>query len=231
MGVVSDDAHPPADILAGQELVLELYDALTKTADWNDTLLVICYDEHGGFYDHVDPPAVPAGEQSEYPTYGVRVPAIAVGPRVKPHVCHELFDHTSLIKTILLPFSRDPEQALARMPARVQKAQDLSVILQDQPRTELPSHEHRRPIIDRWHLRARAERRARGPYQASSAVDGARHPLVLTDYQAEFVRFAQAIERIDHRRRLWRRGRRTGGTAAPPERRPEPPAAEPVASG
>jgi phospholipase C len=201
---VSNDDHPPADILAGQELVLELYDALAKTADWDDTLLVICYDEHGGFYDHVNPPPVSPGDGSKYPTYGVRVPVIAVGPRVRPHVCHDLFDHTSLIKTILMRFAADPQRALARMPPRVRAARNLGVILEEEPRAELPSHEYLHPIMDDWRSRARAERRAGGPSAPSSAVDGAGHALVLTDYQSEFVRFARAIERIDHRAAPWR---------------------------
>ena len=75
--------------------MLELYDALVNSPNWNDTLLVITYDEHGGFYDHVAPPAVPAGDPSPYPTYGVRVPALVVGPRVRNCVCHDFFDHTS----------------------------------------------------------------------------------------------------------------------------------------
>ena len=80
-------------------------------------MLVIIYDEHGGFYDHVSPPKVDDG--SEYETYGVRVPALIVGPRVKQHVCHQLFDHTSLIKTILLRFAGDGERAIDEMSARV----------------------------------------------------------------------------------------------------------------
>jgi phospholipase C len=234
LNVVSNDDHPPADILAGQQLALDLYDALTKTAAWNDTLLVICYDEHGGFYDHVNPPHVPAGDGSKYTTYGARVPVIVVGPRVRPHVCHELFDHTSLIKTILRRFAPDPHRALARMPARVRAAQDLGVILQEEPRADLPSHEHLHPIMDQWRNRARAQRLAQGPNQASSAADGAGHPLVLTDYQAEFARFAHAINRIDQRHGRWRVRRARGesppnapqpGTEGPnPEAEPGTPA-------
>jgi phospholipase C len=205
---VSNDDHPPGDILAGQELVLELYDALAKTADWNDTLLVICYDEHGGFYDHVDPPPVNPGDGSKYPTYGVRVPVIAVGPRVRPHVCHETFDHTSLIKTILMRFAADPQRALARMPARVRAAQDLGAILAEEPRADLPPHDHLYGVMDEWRNTARASRRANGPSEPSSAVDGAGHTLALTDYQDEFVRFAHAINRLDRRARRWRPARR-----------------------
>ncbi len=190
---LSNDDHPPSDILAGQELVLELYDALTKTADWDDTLLVVCYDEHGGFYDHVDPPLVNDG--SGYPTYGVRVPALVIGPRVKRGVSNQLFDHTSLIKTILLRFAADPQQAIASMPARVQAAPDLGVLLQDEPRRDIPTHDDLHTIIDAWRNRARAERRVSSAGGPSSAVDGAGHRLALTDIQKEFALFVGALRK------------------------------------
>jgi phospholipase C len=190
---VSNDDHPPADILAGQELVLEIYDALVKTTDWEDTLLVVCYDEHGGFYDHVNPP--PVDDSPKFSTYGVRVPALAIGPRVKQGVCHQLFDHTSLIKTILLRFAADPQRALANMPARVQNASDLGVVLQDEPRRDIPTHDHLHTVIDDWRNSARAQRRAGRAGTPSSAADGAGHPLVLTDFQAEYARYVAALRK------------------------------------
>jgi len=57
LGPDSNDDHPPSDVLAGQDLVLRIYDALSSTDSWAKTLLLITYDEHGGFYDHVTPPA------------------------------------------------------------------------------------------------------------------------------------------------------------------------------
>ncbi|MCA1569821.1 MAG: hypothetical protein LC798_05755 [Chloroflexi bacterium] len=52
-----DDDHPDADMSRGQRFIWKAYDALTKNqAAWNETLLLITYDEHGGFYDHVIPP-------------------------------------------------------------------------------------------------------------------------------------------------------------------------------
>jgi phospholipase C len=190
---ISNDDHPPADILAGQALVLEVYDALVRTADWEDTLLVVCYDEHGGFYDHVNPP--PVNDSPKFSTYGVRVPALAIGPRVKQGVCHQLFDHTSLIKTILLRFAADPQRALANMPARVQAAPDLGVVLQDEPRHDIPSHDYLHTVIDDWRNSARAERRASRTGAPSSAADGAGHPLVLTDFQKEYARYVAALRK------------------------------------
>ena len=56
----SNDDHPPSDIRAGQAFVFDVYDALLRSRDWADTLLVVTYDEHGGFYDHFPPPRLPS---------------------------------------------------------------------------------------------------------------------------------------------------------------------------
>jgi phospholipase C len=172
----SNDDHPPSDVRAGQAFVLEIYEALRHSTDWEDTLLVIVYDEHGGFYDHVAPPALPFDDGSGYATYGLRVPALLVGPRVARRVCHRLFDHTTLIKTILQRFAADPHQAIARMGTRVAHAPHLGVVLLDEPRSDIPEPEEAREAIDAWSVEARASRRAseRG---FSAAPDGSRTAL------------------------------------------------------
>jgi phospholipase C len=53
------DEHPPADIRAGQYFVSQIITALRNSPSWNDSVLFFTYDEHGGFYDHVFPPAAP----------------------------------------------------------------------------------------------------------------------------------------------------------------------------
>jgi phospholipase C len=185
----SDDDHPPSDIKAGQALVLDLYEALVTSPDWLDTLLVIVYDEHGGFYDHVAPDPVDDGSGS--PTYGVRVPALVVGPRVRRFVCKQMFDHTSLIKTILLRFAEDPEGAIARIGGRVEHAPHLGVVLEDEPRTDIADHGHLHEQLEEWRAQARAKRR--GAHSPSVASDGAGQPLVLNELQEEFATFALAM--------------------------------------
>lgn len=185
----SNDDHPPADIKAGQALVLEVYEALINSPNWEDTLLVIVYDEHGGFYDHVSPPAAPTG--SAYATLGVRVPALLVGPRVPRLVAHQTFDHTTLIATILRRFAANPERAMSRMPARVQEAPDLGGLITAAPRSDLPDTAALREEIEGWRTQARRARRAKDGRAPDG--EGAGNPVVLHDFQEEYLKFALAM--------------------------------------
>jgi phospholipase C len=116
--------------MAGQELVLTLLTALAASPLWKKSLLVIVYDEHGGFFDHVDPRTfTPEDDRPTFRRYGVRVPALVVSPFVDPGVSHTVFDHTSLLKTILLRFCEDPEAAIKAMGRRVMHANHLGQLL------------------------------------------------------------------------------------------------------
>jgi phospholipase C len=136
LGPDSNDDHPPSDVIAGQDLVLTIYHALSSAETWTKTLLIITYDEHGGFYDHVPPPAA-VDDDHEFQRLGVRVPALLVSPLVAagsssvdllgPDV-H--FDHTSLIKTILTRFCNTNGQIPA-LTTRVAAAQHLGHLLSD----------------------------------------------------------------------------------------------------
>ena len=115
----SNDDHPPSDVRDGQLLVLSVYHALASGPLWDKTLLVITYDEHGGFHDHVPPPPAEDDDPDLFGLYGIRVPAIVVSPWVAPgSVSHTVFDHTSIIKTILLRFcgEADLEQRGSHLP-------------------------------------------------------------------------------------------------------------------
>jgi phospholipase C len=98
-----NDDHPPHDSQATQGLVGHVFNVLRRNAAlWSKVLLVVLYDEHGGFYDHVSPPdAVPPDahrQEYAFDRLGVRVPAIFVSPWLEAQVVHEGFDHTSLLK-------------------------------------------------------------------------------------------------------------------------------------
>jgi phospholipase C len=195
----SNDDHPPSDVHAGQALVLELYEALVNSKGWRDTLLVVVYDEHGGFYEHVPPPPVPHGDPSKYPTLGVRVPALIIGPRVKRHVCNDTLEHTSLIATILRCALDDPDAdaAIENMPWRVQKAPHLGSLLEAEPRAEMLDRDRLRDEIaeareklDEWRTNAREARRARDGQPSSETDGGAGQAQELLDWQEQFLGFA-----------------------------------------
>ncbi|HKO44836.1 MAG TPA: alkaline phosphatase family protein [Pyrinomonadaceae bacterium] len=167
----SNDDHPPSDVMAGQDLVLKLYNAVVNSPAWKKTLLVIVYDEHGGFYDHVEPEDA-ADDDPDFRKFGVRVPAIVVSPWVeRGMVSHKVFDHTSLIKTILLRFCRRPDGTIPDMGARVNNAEQLGTLLTlDTPREPTPVTAYQNLIervaqwrTDNFKKRMMNQSRARAP--------------------------------------------------------------------
>lgn len=102
-GKNENDQHPPTDIMRGELLVAKVYNAIRNNdALWKSTLLVVTYDEHGGFYDHVPPPATVAPDDDtkefSFDRLGVRVPTVLVSPWLDAAVLHTEFDHTSLLR-------------------------------------------------------------------------------------------------------------------------------------
>ena len=172
----SNDDHPPSDVMAGQDLVLKLYNAVVNSSAWSKTLLVITYDEHGGFFDHVKPEAA-ADDKPNFRQYGVRVPALVVSPWVeRGKVSHDVFDHTSIIKTILLRFCRRPDGTIPDMGARVTNARQLgSLLTLDTPRDPTPveAYQHLIERIAQWRadgFKTRALNQARGRAPAKPQV-------------------------------------------------------------
>jgi phospholipase C len=96
----SGDDHPHADIRVGQQFLNQIYDAVTQSPDWENTVLVINYDEWGGFFDHV-PPTVAPDANPDWGLRGFRVPCLVISPRSRRgSVHHGEFDHTSVLKLI-----------------------------------------------------------------------------------------------------------------------------------
>ncbi|MGD0693531.1 MAG: alkaline phosphatase family protein [Terriglobia bacterium] len=90
-----DSEHPPADAYQGMWHVTHLVDALMESPDWKDSVIILTWDDYGGFYDHVPPPNV-----DRY-GYGPRVPALIISPFAKAGViCHTYFDFTSPLRLI-----------------------------------------------------------------------------------------------------------------------------------
>jgi phospholipase C len=94
------DDHPPHDPALGQKFIGLVVDALTNSPAWDKSVLILLYDEAGGFFDHVPPP--PTGIANDLdPYYGFRVPALVVSPYSRAGgVSHTLYDHTSFIASL-----------------------------------------------------------------------------------------------------------------------------------
>lgn len=109
---VNGDEEGPADMAYGEAFVSKVVNAVLHSPAWHRTLLIWTFDEHGGYADHVPPPAAipPDGIQPDlakgdfaggYDMYGPRVPAVVVSPYSKPGgVSNTVYDHTSVLATI-----------------------------------------------------------------------------------------------------------------------------------
>jgi phospholipase C len=103
---ISNSYHPPGDIRNGEAFMNSIYKAVTTGPRWKNSLLIITFDEWGGFFDHVVPDAapIPQGERDIGNTDGLRgfrVPTILVSPFVKRgSISSRVYDHTSILKLI-----------------------------------------------------------------------------------------------------------------------------------
>ncbi|KAL9686017.1 hypothetical protein QQ045_023472 [Rhodiola kirilowii] len=114
-----NDDHPSHDVAEGQKFIKEVYETLRASPQWNEMLFIIIYDEHGGFYDHVQTPYQgipnpdgiigPAPFHFNFDRLGVRVPCLMISPWIKPGtVLHgpsgpfptSEFEHSSIPATV-----------------------------------------------------------------------------------------------------------------------------------
>jgi phospholipase C len=138
--------HPNYDVALGEQLIHDVYYAVRNGKGWNQTLLIITYDEHGGCYDHVPPPvgAVPPdnceGEYGfDFKRFGVRVPTVLVSPLIEAGTVFRVpansmpLDHTSILKTV------EKRWGLPNLTARDAAAPDIGAVLTlKTPRTDDP---------------------------------------------------------------------------------------------
>jgi phospholipase C len=104
-----DSQHPTHSVLLGDQMRRRVYTTLASSPDvWRSTLLIVTWDEHGGFYDREAPPeTVPpipgktATDGFGFDTLGVRVPAVVVSPLIEQgSLSPELHDHASIVRTV-----------------------------------------------------------------------------------------------------------------------------------
>ncbi len=145
-GSAGNSQHPNYDVALGEVFLQQVYQALRSGPGWNQTLLIITYDEHGGLYDHVPPPSGATPPDSsigefgfDFTRFGVRVPAVLVSPLIPAGTIFRVpdgatpIDHTSVLKTVELRFG------LPSLTARDAAAPDLGGVLTlTTPRTDDP---------------------------------------------------------------------------------------------
>jgi len=133
----ANDDHPPHDVLEGERLIADVYNSIRANEElWMSSLLVVLWDEHGGLYDHVEPPFAtqPDNRQEEFTfdRLGVRVPAVLVSPWVPKQVLGMQFDHTSLLKYVQVKWK------LQGLGDRVLKANSFQPVFLSEPRKDAP---------------------------------------------------------------------------------------------
>ena len=161
LSTIGGDEEDPQDLAYGEAWAHAVVNAVLHSPAWPRTLLVYTYDEHGGYYDHVPPPAAvapdaippalaPGDTPGGYTIYGPRVPAVVVSPYARPNaVTNVVHDHTSVLATIeakwnlpaltyrdanaatVLDFLDLSRSALKRPPAIAAPADPLPSILAD----------------------------------------------------------------------------------------------------
>jgi phospholipase C len=118
-GYDNNDEHPPAVMQIGEAWRASVVQSLMASPQWAHMAVFLLYDEHGGLYDHVAPPAACApdsiapipsapdgGTYGGFTEYGVRLPFVVISPYAKTHyVSHVVFDHTSVLRFIESRFS------------------------------------------------------------------------------------------------------------------------------
>jgi phospholipase C len=152
-----NDMHPEShavqlygvsNVEEGDRLVHRVYTAVRNSPDWDKTLLLILFDEHGGCYDHVPPPSAIAPDKTVIPTtqtggsgfafnrLGIRVPAVVVSPYTRAGtVLNDVFDHTTVANTIM----KCLEMGTDGLGLRTAAANDLGKALNlDVPRMDAP---------------------------------------------------------------------------------------------
>jgi phospholipase C len=147
-----NDDHAPADMINGQRLIARIVSALLDSPQWEKTLFIVTYDEHGGFYDHQPPPTemetaagrtpIPPLSPGE-PRLGLRVPAFVISPFVpgmtdgKVNVVKTVFDHTAIPGTILRRFCGPRPPFMGDRTAAMPDLGSLLTLDTPRPRAEL----------------------------------------------------------------------------------------------
>lgn len=132
--------HPLGSVKSGEMIIKRTYEALRASPIWNDSMLIITYDEHGGFYDHVAPPSARRTGSTgrkfgfTFDQLGPRVPAIVISPRIPRNMIdHRTYEHSTIVATVIRLFG------LKELTTRSSFTSDLKPLATlDEPRSDAP---------------------------------------------------------------------------------------------
>jgi phospholipase C len=141
---VSNDYHPHSDIRKGEVFLNSVYEAVTSSPNWSNTVLVVNFDEWGGFFDHVAPtraPIPPADASlGSDGLMGFRVPALVISPwSPRGVVAHDTYDHTSVLKLIEWRWNLRPLTVRDENANNIAEALDFDVPNLSAPRFAVPA--------------------------------------------------------------------------------------------
>ena len=104
-----DSDHPPKSICVGQDWTVQVINHIETSPEWKNTVVILTWDDFGGFYDHVAPPKI-----GPY-MLGPRVPLIVISPYTKPHyIDKRQYDFRSIVKFVEQTFHLPHEIAYDR---------------------------------------------------------------------------------------------------------------------
>lgn len=195
--VGGNSQHPLDGVVGGEALIKATYEALRNSPLWKSSMLVVTWDEHGGFFDHAaPPPATPPGDKPQFngatrygfafDQYGPRVPAVAISPLVPRNlVDHRTYDHSSILATVERVFNLRPRTARDAHARDLTPLASLPVARDDAPssialRPEIDSL-HRQIALDTLDMETPPATRETEPIDADPNVPGFLHVVARTD--------------------------------------------------
>jgi len=186
--VGGNSQHPLDGVTGGEALIRATYEAIRSSPLWESSMLIITWDEHGGFFDHVAPPsAIPPGDKAQFTganrygfafdQYSPRVPAVVVSPLIPPNtIDHRLYDHSSLLATVERLFNMGPLTARDRTASDLRSLASLSAprlvpsdLIALPPESEFA---HRQVALDALEIEAPPPTRPEDPVEADRSLPG-----------------------------------------------------------
>lgn len=194
-GEGQNDDHPDANVTMGQVFLASIYQALAQSPQWSRCLLIITYDEHGGFYDHVPPP-VAVDDEFEFQRMGFRVPSIVIGPHVRRGcVNSNTLEHCSVFATVNTRFGLSPINNRVAQTADLSSCINPEYVGNPQPPVALPQLQARLPDL----LAVRGPKQSH-PEMRQMIAQGKipipahrRHPDASRDIALELIAHAQRL--------------------------------------